>query len=823
MIQSTVNLKSCTGCGACKNACPVNAISMQYSDDGFYIPVINKDICISCGKCKKVCHAINFKFKNSNKPVCIAFAANDEERKNSTSGALFPVLAKYVFNKGGYVAGVAWNKDFEAEHIIIDNEKDLYKLRYSKYVQASTGDSFKQIKELLENDKYVLFSGTPCQVAGLYNFLNKDYEKLITLDLICHGTPSPKVWQDYLVENFDKDKITNINFRKQDKGWVRGTLLHSSSSIDCTDGSQTPINGYFHAFLNGTINNEPCLECKYRSIPRPADFTGGDFWYLHKSELDDKKGLSICLLNNEKANKIFDEIKEHTKFYKEIDLEDDYTKIELYTKTRRNREREIFFKKYKEGKISTTKLLNASVNKHYDIGFLSFFNGLNYGSALVAYAVNSILENLGYSVLNIHKKRGTAYSFDKYHKTYQFALKNYFMTKELSFEDDHRTINDCCENFVLGSDTLWWWSDVLYTNNFYWLDFVTSNKRKISFCTSFGFDEPKLPESKIQEIKYLYKRFNSLSVREESGVKILKDCFDCDGVHLWDPVLVVNPEIFFNLALQSERNDKDYIFAYILDLDDEKQNIINNVAKKLGLKLILIPKMHSQYQIDKEQGTQVNVDIEDFVYLIKNAKYVITDSFHGACFSVIFRKQFAAYLNKERGNARYKIFDEMNLKNRFINSYDELYNFDFNSDIDFLIAKETINKHSKQAITWLKDALNKQIGKVSDIDLMYDVFCIEKQRQIETSKNLEKNFEKKLKQQEKMLIKQQENLAALKETNRINKIIYEGHNAKKLYKKYRFLVNFVFGKTKKRYFEKKNLYKKRFELYEELENKNWRK
>ena len=809
------NMNICTGCGACKNICPVNAISMGYSEDGFYIPVVDKEICVNCGKCKKVCPAIDFKFKNNERPKCYTVAASDNERINSTSGAVFPVLAKYVFSKNGYVAGVAWDKNFEAEHIIIDNEKDLHKLRYSKYVQASTGDTFKQVKGLLENDKYVLFSGTPCQVAGLLNFLGKDYEKLITLDLICHGTPSPKVWQDYLNENFEKEKIIDINFRKQDNGWIRDKAIwyySHGSSVDYNSGEKKPIGVYYEAFLKNKLSNEPCLDCKYRTVPRPADFTCGDFWYLHKSEFDDKKGLSICLLNNEKAKKIFEEIKENCKFYQEIDLKDDYTKVELNTKTRKNRERELFFKKYKEGKISVTKLLNAAVEKHYDIGFLSFFNGLNYGSALVAYAVNRIMEDMGYSVLNIHKKRSKDYEFDNYHKTYQFAQKHYFISRELGFDDDHRIINSSCDNFVLGSDTLWWWSDVQNTNNHYWLDFVTSNKRKISFSTSFGFDEPNIPDDKIQEIKYLYKRFNSLSVREESGVKILKDYFDCDGVHLWDPVLVANPDIFDNLSLQSKRDDKDYLFAYILDSDEEKLDIIKNTAKNLGLKLILIPKMHSQYYLDQKNGTNVNIDIEDFVYLIKNAVYVITDSFHGACFSVIFKKKFTAYINNKRGNARYKIFDEMNLKNRFINSYDELESFDFNNEIDFSTAEEKIQQHSKQAINWLKNALTKPIENVSDIDLMYDNLCGENQKQVAFNKKIEKD----LKQQKEDLLK-------LKEINRINKIIFEGKTAEKFYKKYRFWVNFVFGKTKERYFKKKNLYKKRLDLYNELENKNWRK
>ena len=352
MIDKTEKL--CCGCGACANICPVGAIEMRFEESNFYTPVVNQDKCIKCGKCLKVCPALEYKSKNTQEPVCYAVSAQDEERKNSTSGAVFPIIAKYILNKGGYVCGVAWDENFEARHIIINNEKDLYKLRYSKYVQATTGNCFSDIKKLLEEDKYVLFSGTPCQNAGLIKFLSKDYEKLITVDILCHGAPSPKVWQDYLKKNYEKDKITDINFRNKNNGWVRCSEIPyyktDCSSINLSNGKEEPIGGFYGAFLKHRLSNDACLECKYKHVKRPADFTLGDFWHFYKNkEMNDGLGLSAVLLNNKKAEKIFNEIKQEFKSAKKINMRNRYNWIEINSKSRATKKRKTFFEHYNKG------------------------------------------------------------------------------------------------------------------------------------------------------------------------------------------------------------------------------------------------------------------------------------------------------------------------------------------------------------------------------------------------------------------------------------------------------------------------------------------
>lgn len=728
-------MSNCTGCGACKNICPTGAISISYNEKGFYAPILDESKCVNCGKCKLACPKDDNHLKNFQKPQCYAFAANDEERKGSSSGAFFPVLAKFILERKGYVCGVAWTKNFEAEHIIINNIEDLHKLRFSKYVQANTGNCFKEIKKILDKDNWVLFSGTPCQNAGLLKFLNKNYEKLITLDIICHGAPSPKVWQDYLNENFEKEKIVDINFRNKYRGWI--STSEYPGHISFNDGTQKPIGIYYEAFLQHKLSNDPCVDCKYRKVPRPADFTCGDFWHLFNSDLNDNKGLSVVLLNNKKAEKIFNMIITNAdiKLYEKIDLHNKYKRIELKNRSKKTIERELFFKKYQKG-ISTTKLLEATLGKSYDVGLCTFFNGLNYGSCLVAYAVNNILEKLGYSVLNIHKRVDSAYNFDERHLTYQFAKENYFVSDEIPFGEIPVTLNEKCNTFMLGSDTLWWWKDVEYTDNHFWLDFVFSSKKKIAFCTSFGFDEPNIPYLKQNEIKYLYKRFDALSTREASGARILKDYFDCNGECLCDPTLIADREIFEDLAIKSSREDKNYILAYVLDIDKRKQKQIENFANKMGIKLILIPNMYRSYKKEKKKKTKINIPIEDFLYLIKNAEFIITDSFHGVCFSTIFEKNFAGIINKQRGNGRYKIIEQIGLKKHLIGSFDELENYSLENMPNFQFAKQELEKQREKAFLWLKEALDKPKKESSDLDLFYDYQVLSNVNKLRNIKNL---------------------------------------------------------------------------------------
>ncbi|MDR2431601.1 MAG: Coenzyme F420 hydrogenase/dehydrogenase, beta subunit C-terminal domain, partial [Candidatus Margulisbacteria bacterium] len=221
-----LNIENCTGCSACFSVCPENAIKMLSNNEGFLYPQINAKKCTDCALCAKICPALgrNFSPEHFAEPQTFVAYAGDNIRRQSSSGGIFGALALSVLKRGGYVCGAAFNAKWYVKHLIIDNQKDLPKLQRSKYVQSEIGNIYKELKKLLIKDKKVLFAGTPCQVAGLYACLQKDYENLWTVDLICHGVPSPRVFAEYLTEITNGEKILSVNFRDKRLSWEQFCL-----------------------------------------------------------------------------------------------------------------------------------------------------------------------------------------------------------------------------------------------------------------------------------------------------------------------------------------------------------------------------------------------------------------------------------------------------------------------------------------------------------------------------------------------------------------------------------------------------------------------
>lgn len=323
-ITQKLDMSSCTGCGACAEICPTNAIGIKPNERGFMNPVVNKEKCVYCGKCTKRCIALNPEYKNNSEPKCYAVMANDEVRKVSSSGGMFTLAAEYVLSLGGYICGAAFNRKFEVEHIVIDKLEELDRLRGSKYIQSQAGKIYPKIKELLEQDKYVLFTGMPCQVAGLYSYLGKEYKKLYTIDLLCHGITSKKVFDKYRTEVLEKGKrqLTDIKFKaKEPWGW------HAGVNADFSDGTHyaEPLerDPYFIAYLNSISKNSACGTCPVNRLPRQGDLTIGDFWKVTKFDpaLRDEKGTSVVLVNNSVGEELLQKSREKAILTKEVPLE----------------------------------------------------------------------------------------------------------------------------------------------------------------------------------------------------------------------------------------------------------------------------------------------------------------------------------------------------------------------------------------------------------------------------------------------------------------------------------------------------------------------
>ena len=312
-----IPVQNCSSCAACANICARSAISMQLDAEGFFRPVIDAEKCVECGACERVC-PWNKLVENPNvadvSPKTLAAYAKDESvRLQSSSGGLFTVLAERILDEGGVVIGAALTAPTRVGHIVIDNKADLAKLRGSKYVQADVGLVYRAARSLLRSGRKVLFSGTPCQVAGLYEVLGHAAASaaLFTVDIVCHGSPSVKVFEKYVheMEKMDNSTLENINFRDKSDGWSSYALLHWFKSGK-TVSVRHDRSKYMRLFLSRICQNLSCDDCYYRKLPRVADITLGDYWGIseYHPEMNDNKGTSVVLLNTVHGKDLFDSV-----------------------------------------------------------------------------------------------------------------------------------------------------------------------------------------------------------------------------------------------------------------------------------------------------------------------------------------------------------------------------------------------------------------------------------------------------------------------------------------------------------------------------------
>lgn len=301
--------KTCTGCLACANICEFNVIKIINDSEGFYHPKINHDKCVRCGKCMKACPLLQDEERADDSLTMNTFFGKHrkiKERESSQSGGAFWAIAEHIYSDKGVVYGCALDNSFRARHIRTTNNIEGRRLRGSKYVQSYIGRAFRMVEKDLNNGKKVLFSGTPCQVAGLYSYLKVkriDCSDLITCDLVCHGVPSPKIWLDYLkfIQRKNKKKIILANFRDKEFGWNSHI-----ESVVFQDNKKISQDYYSKLFYNNCILRPSCHNCKYSNKNRVGDITIADCWGIEKynKRYFDIKGVSLLLVNTTKGEKI---------------------------------------------------------------------------------------------------------------------------------------------------------------------------------------------------------------------------------------------------------------------------------------------------------------------------------------------------------------------------------------------------------------------------------------------------------------------------------------------------------------------------------------
>lgn len=313
----TIDKHSCCACGACAQICPKNAITMKPDENGFVYPIMDSDKCVDCNMCEIVCTSGN-EIQSSLKTVYAA-VSNDTDITKSASGGIFATLAQAVIKANGAVYGCAMimdNGKLTPKHICVTDMAELDKLKGSKYVRSDIGNTYSDAKIRLDNGQTVLFSGTPCQIAGLKGYLQRDYDGLFTVDIVCHGVPSAEMFQSY-IEYEEKrlgKRIVDFRFRDKTEGWK----LYASMMFE--DGMKKTFepeeSSYYQMFLNSYTYRENCYACPYASDKRPGDITIGDFWcidlvhpellYENGGEIDEARGVSCMIVNNVRGHRMLD-------------------------------------------------------------------------------------------------------------------------------------------------------------------------------------------------------------------------------------------------------------------------------------------------------------------------------------------------------------------------------------------------------------------------------------------------------------------------------------------------------------------------------------
>lgn len=726
-----ISADKCLGCAACSNACPQNAITMVPNHEGFAYPEISPAECVNCGVCLSVCAVNKGSYDNSPEPTCHAVMASDEIRMSSSSGGVFSLLADSILELGGVVCGAAYTNDYYGVyHKVIETKNEVEQLRGSKYVQSDMKNVYREIKHALDADRYALFVGTPCQVAAVKTFLAKPYEKLYTVDLVCHGVPSPKTYEQFVKEKELEygAKATRVSFRDKAFGKWNHTTLIEFSNGEAYKKRRKSECWYLNAFLKLANLRECCGACPYAKFPRQGDLTIGDFWdiRLYNPSLDDEKGTSLVLCNNEKGKWLLSCLQNHAILFEEAPIE--HAKkynYNLGNSSTLHKNRERFYKLISKYAYSFEKAAEYSLNDKYDIGYVGWWYGKNYGSAITSFAMNRVLKDMNKTVLMLDFPSAPLQNT----ASRRFAKNFYDIGKSVSLEEQC-AFNRRCDMFLVGSDQLWnWWSNRDIGTYYFFLDFADKWHKKISYSTSFGHESGYYPEEMRMRIGYYLSRFDAISVREKSAITILKRDYDIDAIQTVDPVFLCSQDNYEDaIALSTLSFDKPYVLGYILNPTRDKIESIRYIAQAMSLDYHIILDGQGDFEALRKEANdpQVvdNVEIADWLKYFNEAQYVVTDSFHGYCFSIIFKKNFSVFPNKLRGLTRFENLAALSgVSDRFVSSCDELIcQKPWLRGIDYDAVELRMKPSIDFSRQWLQNAVDMKHAKPNVKTLQYEAY-----------------------------------------------------------------------------------------------------
>ena len=646
----------CTGCGACVNVCPHGAIRLVERRGYFRFPEIDETRCTQCGLCLKKCPVVSANPQSTCGdgvfPLIYGTYVKDAEiRAQSSSGGVFSVLANYVFDNGGVVCGAAFTSGCKLEHVIVERREDIAPLRSSKYLQSDTGLVYKRIKAHLDAGRMALFCGTPCQVAAMKAVAGPNADKLYTVDFFCHGVPPQKMFEEYVdaITNGKASSARNISFRlKNPEGWKD---YHISIDYDggCYEayGRKDP---YVNGFVSKLFLRKSCGNCHFAHIPREGDFTVGDAWGLAEGKwgICDNKGVSIICVNNERARIIFEQVKDSFVYCMKtsVDAVQKTNNLKSHSCLHPNSARFMDWLERPHEKLEIATKILEYLDMDDNVAILNFHaSRFNYGSVIAGYALQEKIKHiLGYSPLHIQMWDKCDYDISDLR---DFRKEHILETSLCPSPDKLRSLNRHFRTFIVGPDCVWAKG---FVSNFYsfLFNFVFFSKNICSYAPSFLHTSlvdvttlAPISKEDLCERKRLMKRFAHVSVREDSGVKICRDAFDVQAEHVLDAVFLLRAEDYEKIIAESEQPSRKLgVVHYLLAeyADSTLKEYLDAKERAVSLRQGL--SQDAFYRGKGNIGDMHGSRMCEWLQAIHDCDFFVTDSFHGLCFAIIFRKQF---------------------------------------------------------------------------------------------------------------------------------------------------------------------------------------